>query len=88
MKYYKVKKISDNKFNGVHPNGVNEGYTAEGFDKEDSFKVGNRLYLEDHSRWFRTSEIISIDNKNKIFTTKNSTYKFEIINENSYKKTK
>lgn len=88
MNYFKIKKISDDKFNGIHPNGINEGYKAEGFDVDDSFKVGDRLYLDDNGRWFVTSTIISIDNKNKIFTTKNSTYKFEITDENINKKIK
>lgn len=74
----KIKKISDDVFFGEHPNGIWEGYYTEGNVREGSFAVGERLFLETFNEWFTTSIIKSIDDKEKIFKTKNSTYSYQI----------
>ncbi len=71
----KLTKISDDKFGGMHPRFIFEGYVKEGlyFDLPE---VGYSFYLND----FRTStvtEITTQTEKEMIFKTLNSTYKLE-----------
>jgi len=72
----KITKLSDDKFEGQHPNFIDEGYVKEGVFIEVP-KVGDNFYLHD----FRTSivkEIMSQTEKEIIFKTENSTYKLEL----------
>ena len=71
-----LTKLSDDKFNGDHPNGINKGYSRLGYAWEDptigeSFTIGT-LWTS------RVTEILTEKNTDNthevIFTTENSTY--------------
>lgn len=71
-KLYKVTKITDDVFNGHHPNNINEGYTTIGeifsMPEEGSrFVCGNLM----------TSTVTKAINDQGFFQTRNSTYKLE-----------
>lgn len=69
----KLTKISDDKFNGNHPNGIQEGYITEG---EEYFPpvVGTRYHVG-HLLTSTVTEILG----DGTFKTRNSTYKREVI---------
>lgn len=69
--HMRVEKLSDDKFGGKHPNGVNSGYVSEGAVLV--FEVGYGLYMQG----LRTSPITEINEEEGTFKTANSTYKFE-----------
>lgn len=73
----KLTKVSDEKFGGDHPNGVNPGYTKEGIILQHP-KVGNRAMVGSVMT-SRVTEIVSEDNTEVMFKTENSTYKLEIL---------
>jgi hypothetical protein len=66
---YKLEKLSDDKFNGNHPNGVYAGYKTKGIVSEMP-KVGECFYI--HT--FRSSTVTEIL-KDGAFKTLNSSYK-------------
>lgn len=74
-KLCKLTKLSDDVFNGEHPNGIDEGYETYGSITDDGIKtlndfhllVGNALWLRTGihkltTRFFHTSTIKSIEN--------------------------
>ena len=67
-----ITKISDDKFNGIHPNGIDKGYVTSGKLLE-SITVGLGTFI---GRYFHTSSVVKIIDKNH-FKTLNSTYKIE-----------
>lgn len=69
----RLTKISDNRFGGNHPNGINEGYTKEGIMWNDPI-VGQSFYLGN----LATSVVTEIIDENT-FKTQNSTYKIERV---------
>lgn len=77
----RVTKISDDKFNGEHPNGIYEGFSIEGtlvFDVD----VGKPIVLDkvDHDEWewFHTSTLTDIIDEHTVKTL-NSIYRVEIV---------
>lgn len=74
-----IIKVSDDKFEGKHPNGINEHYTAKGV-MVDPPTVGKPFYVDRPSGYFRTSPVTEIINP-ITFRTLNSTYKLEYIGE-------
>lgn len=78
---YKLTKLSDDKFNGNHPNFILEGMYWIGHitskpKKGERFHLGNE---KDHPRnhlWTSTVTELLEDGK---FKTNNSTYKLELI---------
>lgn len=69
----KITKIKDTKFDGNHPNEINEGYTKQGIlynppKVGESVRVGSLL----------TSTVTEIIN-NDLFKTENSVYKIEYL---------
>jgi hypothetical protein len=73
---YKLTKISDDVFNGFHPNGIDKGYTKSG-EILAMPKVGECFYIAG----LRTSRVtVEMDAKN-IFKTRNSTYQLLKIND-------
>jgi len=81
MKYLGQKirlvKLTDDKFNGQHPNGINEGAERIGFPS-DELEVGKRFYISTMTNWFMTSRVTEIVDE-RTFKTDNSTYSIEII---------
>lgn len=74
MKKVRLTKLSDDHFNGNHPNGIYEGFVKEGKEVEIP-TVGQRYYL---NNGFSTSVVIKLIDENTIKTTY-STYKLEYI---------
>lgn len=69
----KLEKLSDDKFNGFHPNGIDAGYVSFGELQED-VTIGERCLVTDHFRYLNTSTVTEIVDENT-FKTRNSTYK-------------
>lgn len=85
-KHVKVTKLTDTRFNGEHPNGINEGYSETGtlpFTPEpgDSLYVVPMKLDEAHQGGLRTSVIENIEEltDHLLITTLNSVYKVELI---------
>ena len=78
-----LTKISDDKFNGNHPNGIIEGYTRVGKLINDVV-IGDQILVVNNTRYLRTSEVTEIID-DITFKTENSTYKIEVIYENDSK---
>lgn len=66
-------KLTDERFNGNHPNGIQEGYTSTGIIYSFPF-VGSRAIVGG-LRTSLVTEIIEDDIKSITFKTLNSTYK-------------
>ena len=82
---YRLTKLSDDKFNGKHPNFINEGYIEEGNDISE-LEIGKRFRISNYTgrRYLETSKVIEIVTKSEkeiIFKTENSTYKLKINHE-------
>lgn len=73
-KKIKLTKLSDDTFEGNHPNGIYAGYVKTGYMK-DLPKVGERFFVI--GGMFSTSIVTKELNKNNIFKTTFSTYKIE-----------
>ena len=74
---YKLEKLTDDKFEGLHPNGIYEGHTVLGFIISE-LTIGERFEICGAGNFLSTSpvtEIISITPEETIFKTLNSTYK-------------
>lgn len=82
-KYITLTKLSDDAFNGSHPNGIYVGNSSiQGYPK-NGINVGEQLFLfpslkneSNPNAW--TSQVVSFNKKNMILKTKNSTYKIDI----------
>lgn len=74
----KITKISDDKFNGNHPNYIDEGYTQFGFLVESPI-VGERFKVRGTTltSGLLTSIVTEIIDENT-FKTENSTYRIEL----------
>ncbi len=72
----KLTKLSDDVFNGSHPNGIYEGHVQIGTEY-DKPELGQPYWV---GRSWRTSDVIEVLDNNT-FKTLNSTYKIEYINE-------
>ena len=74
---YKLEKLTDDKFEGLHPNGIYEGHTVLGFIISE-LTIGERFEICGAGNFLSTSpvtEIVSITPEETIFKTLNSTYK-------------
>ena len=78
-----LTKISDDKFDGNHPNGIIEGYTRVGKLINDVI-IGDQILVVNSTRYLRTSEVTEIID-DITFKTENSTYKIEVLYENDSK---
>ncbi len=82
MKKIKLTKLSDDYFNGNHPNGVNTGYEKIGFELNPP-KLGERYYVLANNKLdrypFSTSIVTSLPDKDGVFKTTYSTYRVEYI---------
>lgn len=64
-----IEKLSDDVFEGKHPNNINKGYTQKGILHTD-IVVGDCVYVGS----LRTSTVTEIVS-NTVFKTRNSTYR-------------
>ena len=69
----KIEKITDEQFNGIHPNGIDTGYYEYGVLQED-VEIGESCLVVDHFRFLHTSVVTEILSEDT-FRTKNSIYK-------------
>ena len=79
----KVIKLTDDRFNGNHPNGVDAGYTVVGYCHQ--LPTVNHSFYVDRSKErfinpFYTSTVTEVG-EDGVFKTLNSTYKYEVIDE-------
>lgn len=73
---YKIEKLSDDKFNGFHPNGFDEDFWAIGTIPLGGPIVGERLFFNrENYKPFATSIVTEDMGENGVFKTENSTYK-------------
>ncbi len=87
---YKLEKMSDDAFNGKHPNGIAEGMTWGGNYLEKP-TIGESFTFISHVPGvftLNTSKVIEVVDEN-VFKTRNSTYKLTEIKDkdNMYKLT-
>lgn len=75
---WEVVKLSDDMYEGFHPNGIREGYSSRGFVSD--LEVGKYFYC-DSLRTSPVTVIISVDDANReiIFKTINSTYRLSLL---------
>lgn len=82
-KYITLTKLSDDAFNGSHPNGIYVGNSSiQGYPRK-GINIGEQLFLHpslkiDSSPNAWTSTVESFDKKKMILKTRNSTYKIDI----------
>lgn len=69
----KLEKISDDVFNGEHPNGINAGFIKEGNIYGELIVA--RMFMVGSLRTSHVTEIVSDTGHVVIFKTNNSTYK-------------
>lgn len=82
MKTVRITKVSDDAFGGNHPNGINQGYTASGFELNGKPTIGYRYHVGDK---FSTSIVVAIISKTT-FKTLYSTYKLKYMPSTKKKK--
>jgi hypothetical protein len=78
----RITKITDDAFEGNHPNGIDEGYNLIGsYDKEPT--VGERFFIKGKKMWdyLHTSVVTEPLNEEGIFKTTYSTYKIEKLDD-------
>lgn len=78
-----LTKISDDKFDGNHPNGIKANYIKVGKLINDVI-IGDQVLVVNSTRYLRTSEVTEIID-DITFKTENSTYKIEVLYENDSK---
>ena len=77
----RLTKLSDDAFEGNHPNGINEGYVKEGIEKYPP-EHGQRYGLITGKQiwdYFSTSPVVTLPDENGVFKTQYSTYKLEYL---------
>lgn len=92
-KFLQLTKLSDDKFGGFHPNGINVGSRLIYGYNHDGIEQGKQLFLyplenvADVPRAW-TSKVVSFDEKTMTLKTKNSTYSVGVVKqEPTYKTT-
>ena len=78
MRKIKITKMSDEKFDGQHPNNINEGYTVDGSILKNPV-INEPFCVIREGGMFVTSKVTEIIDS-ETFKTLNSTYKWEVIN--------
>lgn len=76
----KITKISDDKFNGKHPNNINEGFNTTGI-LYNYPTIDTCCYIGSLRTSLVTEILESDSEKSLIFKTLNSTYKIEELEE-------
>ena len=77
----RLTKVRDTKFEGKHPNDINEGYVKEGVINLDKSNEHQCFLIIQGDRFFNTSQVLSIVEHEgyDLATTLNSVYKVESI---------
>lgn len=77
----RLTKLKDTKFNGKHPNHINEGYVKEGFINVEKSNEHQCFLMIKGDRFFNTSQVLEIDEQEgyDLAHTLNSIYKVEPI---------
>ena len=77
----KITKLKDTKFEGNHPNGINEGYVKQGRLNVEKSNEHQCFLLIEGDRFFNTSQVLSLVEHEgyDLATTLNSLYKIEPI---------
>ena len=77
----RLTKVRDTKFEGKHPNDINEGYVKEGRINVEKSNEHQCFLLIEGDRFFNTSHVISLNEYEgyDLATTLNSVYKVEQI---------
>jgi len=81
----RLTKLKDNKFDGKHPNHINEGYVKEGIIDVEKSNEHQCFLIIKEDRFFNTSQVLEIDKQNgyDLAHTVNSIYKVEVLVEDS-----
>lgn len=77
----RLTKLKDTKFDGKHPNHINEGYIKEGIIDVDKSNEHQCFLIIKDDRFFNTSQVLEIDEQedHDLAHTLNSIYKVEIL---------
>jgi hypothetical protein len=77
----KLTKLKDNKFDGKHPNHINEGYTKEGTINVEKSNEHQCFLIIKGDRFFNTSQVLEIEEQEgyDLAHTLNSIYKVEPV---------
>jgi hypothetical protein len=77
----KLTKLRDNKFEGKHPNHINEGYTKEGIINVEKSNEHQCFLIIKGDRFFNTSQVLEIEEQEgyDLAHTLNSIYRVEPV---------
>jgi uncharacterized protein len=77
----RLTKLKDIKFEGKHPNHINEGYVKEGIINVEKSNEHQCFLIIKDDRFFNTSQVLEIDEQedHDLAHTLNSIYKVEIL---------
>jgi uncharacterized protein len=77
----RLTKLKDTKFDGKHPNHINEGYIKEGIINVEKSNEHQCFLMIKDGRFFNTSQVVEIDEQedHDLAHTVNSIYKVEIL---------
>ena len=77
----RLTKLKDNKFDGKHPNHINEGYVKEGVINVEKSNEHQCFLIIKGDRFFNTSQVVEIEEQEgyDLAHTLNSIYKVEPI---------
>jgi hypothetical protein len=77
----RLTKLKDTKFDGKHPNHINEGYTKEGMINVEKSNEHQCFLIIKGDRFFNTSQVVEIEEQEgyDLVHTLNSIYKVEIL---------
>ena len=77
----RLTKLKDTKFDGKHPNHINEGYVKEGIINVEKSNEHQCFLMIKDDRFFNTSQVLELDEQedHDLAHTVNSIYKVEIL---------
>ena len=77
----RLTKLKDTKFEGKHPNHINEGYVKEGIINVEKSNEHQCFLMIKDDRFFNTSQVLELDEQedHDLAYTVNSIYKVEIL---------
>lgn len=77
----RLTKLKDTKFDGKHPNHINEGYVKEGMINVEKSNEHQCFLIIKDDRFFNTSQVLEIEEQKgyDLAHTLNSIYKVEAL---------